>query len=94
MAVHIRSQIKPLLSGALVVSKFKANQLSNLLKTIKHKISTTLIEYGYVSFKKNMLLSGLLQAANPLAKQTPSKPKFSLVTKEFIFRSKASLKGL
>jgi len=94
LAVHIRAQIKPLLPKALVISKFKANQLSNFLEMIKHKISTSLIEYECLIFQKDMLLSGLLQTANPPAKQTPSMPKFSLVAKESILRSKASLKGL
>ena len=88
IAVHIRSQIKSLLANKLVISRLAANQLSKFLHTIKQKINAALISFACISFQKEMPLSGLLQTANPLAKQTSSKPKFSLVAKESILRSK------
>ena len=94
IAVHIRSQIKSLLANKLVISRLAANQLSKFLHTIKQKINAALISFACMDFQKHIGLSGLLSSANPPAKQTSSKPKFSLVAKESILRSKASLKGL
>lgn len=94
IAVHIRSQIKSLLSNTLVISKLNSCQLSKFLLTIKHKIDAALISFACISLQKDLGLNEVLPSVNPPAKKQSSKPKFSQVAKESILRSKASLKGL
>jgi integrase len=94
IAVHIRSQIKSLLSNTLVISKLNSCQLSKFLLTIKQKIDAALISFACISLQKDLGLNKVLPSVSPPAEQTSSKPKFSQVAKESILRSKASLKGL
>jgi integrase len=94
IAVHIRSQIKSLLSNTLVISKLNSCQLSKFLLTIKQKIDAALISFACISLQKDLGLNKVLPSVNPPAKKQSSKPKFSQVAKESILRSKASLKGL
>jgi integrase len=96
IAVHLRSQVKPLISNALVISKLDAYQFSNFLLTVKERINTSLFELEGASFHKDMSLalhptSILL---NPPAHEITLQPKFSEVAQEFKAHSQASVKGL
>ncbi|MEP4888480.1 MAG: tyrosine-type recombinase/integrase [Aliiglaciecola sp.] len=93
-AVLIRAQIKPLLSSTLVFATIDSKQLPKLLHTIRLKINSSLVEIECVNLQKSMLSKGLIPAGSPHVKSSAPKPRFSLVAKESLKRSKASLKGL